>query len=357
VAHEGVERRSGAVLGIDWQIAGFGALIGGAAALGSDLWWRAPWGPGTALVAVGVLLGFILGFVLARPLKRDLRHLTLYAAMLARGQWDVRLPEEGTGELRYLMRQLTAMADSLEGQVEALRRLAEDRAGLSQRAERLAVLEERQRIARELHDTVSQELFALAMTLGSVRQSLPEEFRALQDRIAQAEEGARRAQATMRGLIRALRPVELGNQGLAPALRALLGEVQDRHGVATEFQGESVPPLPPAVEDSLFRVAQEAIANSVRHGSPRRIQVTIGRLPDRVTLEVADDGMGFDSATAEAHVGLNSMRERTEEVGGQLRILSQPGHGAQVSLWVPLKDAETRDEGGSGEVRIQRGEG
>ena len=319
-------------LGIDWQIAGFGLIIGAAAALGALALGPHPLGVLLGGAALGAAIGGALGFLLARPLKRDLRELSLYAALLAHGQLDARLPGEGAGELRYLMRQLDAMAVSLADQVAAVRRLAAERQALAQQAEQVAVLEERQRLARELHDTVSQELFALAMMLGAIRNLLPTEDGTAREQLSRAEETARRAQASMRGLIRALRPVELGSRSLAAALESLLDEVAERQGIETDLQVQGKGPLPAGIEDRLFRVAQEAVSNAVRHGQPTRVVLTLRRSDGDLALSIADDGCGFDPATVAAHIGLASMRERAAEIGGQLAIQSRPGAGCTIQL-------------------------
>jgi len=325
-------RTEGGSLGIDWQIAGFGLVIGAAAALAALALAHAPFGLLLEGAGLGAAVGGAAGFLLARPLKRDLRELSLYAALLAHGQLDARLPGDGAGELRYLMRQLDAMALSLAEQVAAVRRLAAERQSLAQQAEQVAVLEERQRLARELHDTVSQELFALAMMLGAIRNILPEASGEAREQLSRAEEVARRAQASMRGLIRALRPVELGSRSLAAALESLLDEVGERQGIATELQVQGHDPLPAGIEDALFRIAQEAVSNAVRHGQPSRIAVTLRRSGSELALTVADNGLGFDLQTSATHIGLGSMRERAAEIGGQFVIRSRPGAGCSVQL-------------------------
>jgi NarL family two-component system sensor histidine kinase LiaS len=325
-------RAEGGSLGIDWQIAGFGVVIGALASLGALALSHPPLVTLLTGASLGAAIGGAAGFLLARPLKRDLREISLYAALLAHGQLDARLPGEGAGELRYLMRQLDAMAASLAEQVAAVRRLAAERQALAQQAEQLAVLEERQRLARELHDTVSQELFALAMMLGATRIILPETSPAAREQLGRAEEVARRAQASMRGLIRALRPVELGSRGLAAALESLLDEVGERQGVTTQLQVQLSDPLPASIEDALFRIAQEAVSNAVRHGQPTLIGVTLRRTGGDLTLAVADNGDGFDPAQITVHIGLGSMRERAAEIGGQLSIQSRPGAGCTVQL-------------------------
>ncbi len=328
------------VLGIDWEIAGFGAIIGAVAAAVAGLLAREAPVQLVLPVAVGAATGGVVGFWLARPLKRDLSDLNTYAALLARGQLHAEAPAgDGGGEFKYLMRQLRVMAASLVAQVEALRRLADDRVRLAERAERLSVVEERQRLARELHDTVSQELFAIAMTVGAVRRALPASAGAT-EQLALVEDGARRAQATMRGLIRALRPVELGSQSLTAALSAVLADVEARQsvGVHADLAEEELAALSPAVEDALFRIAQEAISNAVRHGDPANLWVALTQHQGGVVLSVRDDGRGFDRDATPAHIGLRTMRERAAEVGGQLAVQSEPSQGTTVMVRVKDPD-------------------
>jgi len=339
---------SGPVLGIEWQIGGFGAVIGGASGGVAGLVLHAP--PPTLVlpVAIGVGVGALIGFWLARPLKRDLRQLGTYAALLARGQFHAELPDEGTGELKFLMRQLKAMADSLVSQVEALRRLADERVSLAERAERLSVVEERQRLARELHDTVSQELFGIAMMVGAARRALPATETELERQLNLVEDSARRAQATMRGLIRALRPVELGSQSLPDALRALMDDIHARQGLTVNLTVAEGGELAPSVEDALFRIAQEAVSNAVRHGECSQLSVTLTAEDGSAALLVQDDGRGFDPDTTTSHIGFRTMRERAVEAGGRLTIHSAPGAGTTVA--VRIVDAAQLDRGPSGSL-------
>ncbi len=332
-------------LGIDWQVAGYGTLIGALSAMLSAFLLNAPAEAGALAVLVGAAAGGVLGFLLARSLKRDLTRIGIYAALLARGQYQAaEVLETGTGEVRFLARQLRQMAKTWAGQVDALQRLADDRARLAERTEKLAVLEERQRLARELHDTVSQELFGLAMLVAATRSLVKESDTDVRARLHQAEEGARRAQATMRGLIRALRPVELGDKPLSAALQTLLADVRERQGIKTVLTVTGERAIPPGVEDALFRVAQEAVSNAVRHAHPTHIMVMLAAEEDGVSLSVEDDGIGFKTDAVQDHVGFSTMRERTAEIGARLAIRGQPGHGALVSVRAPLAGGD--GEGG-----------
>ncbi len=325
--------RTGAQLtGLDWQLAGYGLLIGAASALATALLLRAPAFLTFLASAFGAVVGAVVGYFVGRPLKRDLRETTLYAALLARGRFDARLNGEGPGELRYLMRQLNATAEAIGQQVDALRRLAEERSQLAARAGQAAALEERQRLARELHDTVSQELFALAMMLGAARAHLPAQSEETRRSLLTAEEGARRAQSTMRSLIRALRPVELGEQSLSLALEDLLSEARERHSVEAHLEAEGIVDLPPGIEDALFRIAQEAVSNALRHGRPNRLTARIVAREGTCALSVEDDGAGFDPESATTHFGLRGMRERAAEIGARLTVQSSPGKGCSVHV-------------------------
>jgi len=320
-------------LGIEWHIAGIGAVVGAVAGALAAWLDSSAWPTAVAGVGLGAAVGAVIAFLLARPVKRDVREIAVYAALLARGQWEARLPERGTGELRYLMRQLEAMAAALKEQLGALRRLADERARLADRAERLAILEERQRLARELHDTVSQELFAVAMLVGAARQSLSPDAGDVAEKLVRAEAGAQRAQASMRGLIRALRPVELGDQDLVSALRAVVEEVSARQGIeATLDATDVVAAIPLAVEDALFRIAQEAVANAARHANPQHIRLTVRYDGGGGQLVVADDGRGFDVDATRPHIGLASMAERAAEIGAQLKVSSEPTRGTTVEV-------------------------
>lgn len=329
-------------LGLQWQLAlaglGFGAAAVLLAALSLGVKPLAVLSPAGASAAAGAVLGFWLG----RRVKRDLREIGLYTTALARGQFGARLPDGGMGEFRHLKLQLNRTARALAEQVDALRRLSDERADLLERSERLAVVEERQRLARELHDTVSQELFALAMSIAAARSALPETLGPERDRLQRAEEGARRAQVTMRNLIRALRPVELGEQRLGPAVADLLKEAQERRGVDVRLDIDEALDLPTGIEDAIFRIAQEALANALRHGGATRVQARLGRTGDRILFVLRDNGQGFDAQAVHEGYGIRGMRERAAEVGGRIDVSTIPAEGCTVSFWLDLEggDAE-----------------
>src|ERR1700742_3493406 len=209
-------------------------------------------------------------------------------------------------------------------------------ARLSQRSRELSVLEERARLARDLHDAVSQKLFSLrARARAAAVLAGRDPARAAAEMEAVAQLGAE-AHAELRAVIDGLAPPELGEAGLAESLRRYAVLAGRAHGVEVGFRAIELPPLDEQQEAALYRVAQEALHNALRHAGAGRITVALSRSPRRVILEVADDGNGFAPGAPEG-LGFASMRGRAEAVGGTLTIRSTPGGGTAVRLAVPLR--------------------
>jgi signal transduction histidine kinase len=215
-------------------------------------------------------------------------------------------------------------------------------ARLYERERELAIVEERTRLARELHDAVAQKLFALRLTAeaaGGLVEADPQRARA---HLGQISALAGEAAEELRVAVGELRPAELDEDGLAQAMRKQIDVIdrahQTRGGPRVTFQEQPISALPPAHEQVVLRVAQEALHNALRHAEAKRIELSLGPLPrGGAVLTVIDDGSGFDVATgsAERGLGLVSMRERADSVGGRVQVTSAPGQGTTVRLEVP----------------------
>ncbi|HEY2174452.1 MAG TPA: GAF domain-containing sensor histidine kinase [Mycobacteriales bacterium] len=209
-------------------------------------------------------------------------------------------------------------------------------ARLSERSRELSVLEERSRLARDLHDAVSQKLFSLrARARAAAVLAGRDPARAAAEMEAVAQLGAE-AHAELRAVIDGLAPPELGEAGLAESLRRYAVLAGRAHGVTVRFRATELPVLEEQQEAALYRVAQEALHNALRHAGAREITMALSRSPRRVVLEVTDDGCGF-APDAPGGLGLASMRGRAEATGGTLAIRSAPGAGTTVRLAVPLR--------------------
>jgi PAS domain S-box-containing protein len=197
--------------------------------------------------------------------------------------------------------------------------------------------EERRRIAAEIHDDPVQAMTAVEMRLESLRRRIDggAERRALEQLTASVSA----AIARLRRLLVDLRPPRLDREGLAPALRALLDRLRAETGVDATFEDRTLHEIPSDTRTVLYRIAQEALANVRKHAEALEARVTMAERDGGILLRVRDDGRGFDPERAAeeqpGHLGLVSMRERAELVGGKFRITSTPGAGTTVEAWVP----------------------
>jgi two-component system sensor histidine kinase UhpB len=195
--------------------------------------------------------------------------------------------------------------------------------------------EERQRVARDLHDEVNQALTALLLRLEAAAQHAPPNLKAELDETKQL---ANQAMMELLDLARQLRPAALDDHGLTAALATQVRDY-DRRGPARASLDldQELADLPQDVELVIYRVAQEALANAVRHSGADHIDVSLGRIDSRAVLEVSDDGKGFAFAEETKGLGLSGMRERALLVEGSLVIDSRPGKGTTIRLEVPLR--------------------
>ncbi len=214
-----------------------------------------------------------------------------------------------------------------------------ENARLRLRAERAAVREERGRLARDLHDSVTQSLYSLTLFAEAGRRLVEQgEVDQAGAHLAQLGETAQQALKEVRLLVYELRPSMLEQAGLSGALQQRLGTVEERAGVRVRFEADGADELPKACERELYHIAQEALNNALKHGAAGEIHVRIASDNGRLTLEVEDDGRGFDphGVSNAGGVGMNSMRERAERIGGTLRVASKPGAGTRVWVEVAL---------------------
>jgi signal transduction histidine kinase len=243
-------------------------------------------------------------------------------------------PEEGRGFTEEDEELLTVLA--------AHAAIALTHARLYERERELAIVEERTRLARELHDSVAQKLFALRLTADAAGGMVEADPQRARSHLGQIAALAREAAEELRAAVSELRPAELDEDGLAQAMRKQIDVVdranQTSGGPRVAFRQQPISALPPAHEQVVLRVAQEALHNALRHAQAKHIEVSLGPLPrGGAVLAVVDDGSGFDvrSGSAERGLGLVSMRERADSVGGRVQVDSAPDQGTTVRLEVP----------------------
>jgi two-component system, NarL family, sensor kinase len=217
--------------------------------------------------------------------------------------------------------------------------IAVERAGLFARSTRLGAVEERNRLAREIHDTLAQGLTATALQLESADALLDADSEKAHEPLRRALSLTRSNLEEARRSVLDLRASPLEGRPLSEALKALVKRWEAETGIAARYGAvNGSRPLPPSVEAALYRICQEALTNVARHAGAERATVRLVATPDRVRLAVEDDGRGFDAAgVLEDRHGIVGMRERAEVLGGTLEVRSEPGEGTRIEVTVPLE--------------------
>jgi two-component system, NarL family, sensor histidine kinase LiaS len=260
------------------------------------------------------------------------------SAALAAGDLDQRVTLEGQDEFAQLGYQFNHMADQLGEQLQQLRDLADHNALLAEEAHALATVEERNRLARELHDAVKQQIFGLSLTAGSIRGLVGKDLELATERLTQLENQARDVHQEMDAIIQQLRPASLGDQGLAAALENLTQTwaAQTKIPVALKISGTRELPL--VVEQALFRITQEALNNVHQHANANQVSIRVAFDLDEIQIQVEDNGDGFDPAAPRSakSLGLRSMAERAAEIRGELQVEGSEGGGVRIAVRMPL---------------------
>lgn len=209
------------------------------------------------------------------------------------------------------------------------------------------VKQERRRIARDLHDTVSQELFASSMILSGLSQNLtqlPQEQ--LQDQLKVVEEMLQHAQNDLRILLLHLRPIELENKSLSEGFDMILKELTDKSNIEVVYR-KNIDKLPKKVEDNVFRIGQEVISNTLKHSKATRLEVYLNQTENELQLKMVDNGIGFDmDESHDLSYGLKNIKDRVDDLGGTLQLLSQPSKGVSMDIRLPLVSEEKGDDNG-----------
>jgi signal transduction histidine kinase len=224
-------------------------------------------------------------------------------------------------------RLFTALAERAAAAIE--------NAELYKRAQQAASLEERQRLARELHDSVSQALYGIALGARTARALLDQDPAKATEPVDYVLSLAEAGLTEMRALIFELRPESLANEGVVAALEKQIASARARHGLDITFEPCPEPDVPLEVKEAVYRIGQEALHNIVKHAKANHVVVALKNAASGLELTITDDGVGFDpDADYAGHLGLRSMRERAASVHGDLTIESAPGSRTTVSLRV-----------------------
>ena len=302
----------------------------------ADILGQWPWQP---LVPVAIMselillvilapIGGLFGLLTTRGVVRRIRYLVTATSHFAEGTYTQRVSISRQDEIGELERQFNRMATQVTESIAQQQKLAEQNARLG----------ERERISRELHDAISQDLFSLRMLAGGLESAVTTgaDLQPYIETLEQATDGMIR---DMRALLLELRPVQLEELGLARALEELALTYSTRLGINVHVDIQAVS-LPEQMQDTLFRIAQEALTNAFRHADATSITLELRSSQDHVEFVIIDNGKGFEQLEerVEHGLGLGLMQERVQELGGVLSIHSTLGEGTRIAISIPQEN-------------------
>lgn len=318
-----VDPATGKVLGIFWVHAQLSIASDLIVGLVADFL------PGLVLVPIfGSIIGLTCGYLTARPLTRRLNGIATAAGVWSRGDFSAHAPERPNDELGLLGKRLNRMARDLE-----------TRLALQQQ---LAAVEERNRLARELHDTIKQQLFAASMQISAAERVLERDPHAAREFLAESGALTQQMQQDLHEVIQELLPPEKQTHSLSQSLREYTAIWTRRTGIPVELRLlASLPEPMPATSRSLLRISQEALANIARHSGAQAVSVDLTRGEDDWRFSIQDDGRGFDAGQAATGLGLRNMRERAAELpAGHFELQTAPGKGTRIEIRFAMESQE-----------------
>jgi len=269
------------------------------------------------ITLIAGIFGTLFGFMTARGLTMRLSNLGHSTQAWSQGDFSEIIDDPVNDELGHLGSTLNNMAVQLEN-------LLDERQAIS-------AIEERNRLARDLHDSVKQQAFAASAQLAAARSQMNPEPGRVVEHLDEAEKLVNEVRRELTDLIRELRPVALQGEGLVPAIREYARVCKTQMGIPIDVRIQGAHSIPREVEKSLFRIIQGAIANVARHSQASRAEIHLIYHSDQITLTITDDGVGFDPEKRYEGMGLRSIRERVELLDGVLTIESGESKGTKIA--------------------------
>jgi two-component system, NarL family, sensor histidine kinase LiaS len=293
-----------------------------------------------------ILIGLVFGFSSGMYWRKQLDQVETGLSQIGQGR-----PVEAvngktkTQEFEGIWLQLEKVQQHISEQTKLSQKLANEKAEDQEKRIQKVVSEERNRLARELHDSVSQQLFAASMLMSAVNESTEETDTGERKQLKLVEEMIHQSQLEMRALLLHLRPVALKGKTLEEGIKELLVELSQKVPLEIDWKLEPIS-LKKGVEDHLFRILQESVSNTLRHAKANVLEVICIEREGTVLMRVVDDGVGFDVETNKAgSYGLQNMHERALELGGTLKIISVPNKGTRLEVRIPvIREGEEKDD-------------
>jgi NarL family two-component system sensor histidine kinase LiaS len=241
----------------------------------------------------------------------------------SQGNFTVLVDDPDKDELGLLGRTLNNMALQMDN-------LLDER-------QEISIMEERNRLARELHDSVKQQAFAASAQLAAAHSLLPSNPKEAASNLYEAEKLVDDVRRELTDLIHELRPAALKGEGLVKAVRQLASETEHLIGIPVSVRAQGERTISLDIEQTIYRVLQGALSNVARHSFAKMVEIRLNYNKDEITVSIEDDGIGFQPTEQTYGIGLKSIQERTELIDGTVDIISQPGAGTKLIIHAPLE--------------------
>ncbi|KGP90055.1 histidine kinase [Pontibacillus chungwhensis BH030062] len=291
-------------------------------------------------VIVSGLVSIFVGFQSSGGIKENLDGMTTMIRALAQGSYTAKIYLNTDDEFEHIAEELNELAGKLQSQVKSLQRMADEKSEFAKTAHKAATIEERQRLARDLHDAVSQQLFALTMMAQATERLFDQDPDRAKAQLGEITSMSLQAQTEMRALLLHLRPVHLSGESLHEGIQTLILELQEKCQIEFSVDLDDAVALSDGAEEHLFRIVQEALSNILRHAEASDVQISLKGMNDQVFLHISDNGKGFHvNQDKKTSYGLKTMQERTDEIGGTFALRSKPGEGTYIDIRIPIQEA------------------
>lgn len=288
------------------------------------------------LPSLSLLVGLVSGLSSGLFWRRQLQGLGDALYQLEQGNAPSRKDSYSVQELAMISTRIENVHKHVSEQAKISQKLASEKVADQEKIVEEIVSQERNRLARELHDSVSQQLFAASMLMSAITESKPESESGETKQLKMVEGMIHQSQLEMRALLLHLRPVPLRDKSLQEGIQELLSELSQKVPMNISWKVEPIP-LDRGIEDHLFRILQESVSNTLRHAKATSLEVLLIGRDDLIILRIVDDGLGFKMDDSKAgSYGLQNMHERAVEIGGTMKIVSVPNKGTRLEVKVPV---------------------
>ncbi|CAH0344984.1 sensor histidine kinase [Bacillus sp. CECT 9360] len=285
---------------------------------------------------LSLCLGLIFGISSGLSWRRRLQRVGDALYQLEQGNAPSRKDSYPVQELTMISTRIENIHKHVSEQAKMSQKMASEKVADREKIVQEIVSQERNRLARELHDSVSQQLFAASMLMSAITESKPESESAETKQLKLIEGMIHQSQLEMRALLLHLRPVPLRDKSLQEGIQELLAELSQKVPMNISWKIEQMP-LDRGIEDHLFRILQESVSNTLRHAKANTLEVLLIGRDDLIILRIVDDGLGFNMDESKTgSYGLQNMHERAVEIGGTMKIVSVPNQGTRLEVKVPV---------------------